>query len=173
MVEASERVRSLKNDRPTWGRAISLTGWIESIQKRHESAVDELRKGIAAGDPQMTTRHLLWKSLIELGRSDELSQEIQSASQLTGLEADQDGLYAIDIAFKVEDYGRARDVALSAVNDHPEDPIVHLTYARVLMVIASRQKARTGSFSSESEANLITAKQEIQLAASLAKTIGG
>ncbi len=142
--EAKELVRDILVQRPRWGAAISLQGWLSAIEGESERAVELLRRGIAAGDQDLQTRQKLWEQLIRLDREDEAEKEMRRAS-LASQSATFDnsaslriGLASIDLALRRGHYMRGLKVAEKSVSERPNDVLGHVVLCRAATLAAGQ-----------------------------------
>ncbi|TWT81171.1 Tetratricopeptide repeat protein [Planctomycetes bacterium CA13] len=135
--EARTQLRELMTIRPRWGEAISLEGWLLAIEGKPEQAVDQLRRGIAAGDTRMQTRVRLWEQLVALGRLDEADVEIQQTALASGQPSAQFEVTRIQLAQQQGDFGRSVEMARQAAVERPDDALAQLVLARVATVAAA------------------------------------
>ncbi|WP_197231905.1 tetratricopeptide repeat protein [Novipirellula artificiosorum] len=124
--------------RPKWGEAIALDGWLLAIEGKPQQAVDQLRRGIEAGDRRMQTRLRLWEQLVLLGRENEVENEIEIAASATGKPLDQYGTARIRLAQRQGEFDRSVEVARQAVKERPSDYVSQLVLARAAVVAAAQ-----------------------------------
>ncbi|MFG0254565.1 MAG: hypothetical protein ACF787_05645 [Rhodopirellula sp. JB053] len=129
LSKAHDLVTAILTRRPRWGDALALEGWISALEGKPGQAIDQLRRGIAAGCSQMHIRRLLWQQLILLGRTDEAEQEIQLA-ELDSAHRPSDLIATkINLALRQGDYSKSMQVAMDAAAQNPDAPVTHLVVA--------------------------------------------
>ena len=142
--EAKKLVREILVQRPRWGAAISLQGWLSAIEGDSEKAVQLLRRGIASGDQDLRTRQKLWEQLIRLDREDEAEQEMRRASLASQSSAyDKStsvriGLASIDLALRRGQYEQGVKVAEKAIVDQPKNILAHVVLCRAATLAAGQ-----------------------------------
>ncbi len=136
LKEARSVLRELLSWRPRWGEAISLEGWLLAIEGRSEEAIEQLRRGIAAGDRRLQTRQGLVEQLIRLHREAEAEEEIRLMSFATDAEVDKYATTRIQLAQRQGDYERGIAVAKTAVQERPNDFLSHVVLCLALTVAA-------------------------------------
>lgn len=127
--EARRLARLLTAQRPRWGEVISLGGWISAIEGDGESCVEQMRRGIAAGDARPRSRSLLIQQLVALGRMEEAERELLHANGAGQQAVDQYSTAMIELALKSGDINKSLELARDGVSANAEDPIAHLVLA--------------------------------------------
>ncbi len=138
IAEVRRLARQILSVRPRWGEAISLEGWLLGLEKRHEQAITQLRRGIAAGDKRVQTQMQLLQQLLAAGRDDEAEQQMRLTSFSTDMPVDQYGETRIALAAKRGDLDRALDIARSGIEERPDDYLAFLVLARTAIAAAGR-----------------------------------
>ncbi|TWT54683.1 Photosystem I assembly protein Ycf3 [Rubripirellula amarantea] len=163
LVEARSLVRELVSLRPRWGEAISLEGWIASIEGNAKQAISKLRRGIAAGDRRLMTRQCLIEQLCRVGLDADAERELHLASMSTDIPLDQYATTKIQLAQRQGEFERSVDVAQDAIDQRPTDFICH-----VVMCKAASIAAVNTTDSDQQERLIEKARSAIQKAAELA-----
>ncbi len=164
LVEARELSEAIMSLRPRWGDAIAMQGRISALAGDPESAVTQLRRGIAAGSAGLPTRQLLWQQLIALGRSEEAEQEIQIAEMNAGGQSDRFSATLIDLAMRQGDYSKSMEVAKESAKSHPDD-------VNAQLVVAATGTTALANLSDESRHDELA--EQIRAAISLAVKLAG
>lgn len=138
LARAHNLVQQILTQRPSWGDAIAVEGWILSLENRPAAAIEQLRRGIASGDVKVTTRQILWRELVKLNRLDEAEREIQTMDWATRGTYDEYSLARISIAQQKKDYERSLIMAREVVENSPQDYFAHLILARTLAVAGKK-----------------------------------
>lgn len=146
--QAKTHVREILTLRPRWGNAISLEGMLSVIQasteekntrqKSLQRAVQQLRRGIAAGDRRMQTRQLLMRQLMNLGDFAGAEEIIQLISFESDSEFDKYGVARIDLLQRQGDFDSALGAATEAAKQRPDDYLSHVVLARTATVAAEK-----------------------------------
>ncbi|WP_148080471.1 tetratricopeptide repeat protein [Roseimaritima ulvae] len=173
-------VRDILSLRPRWGEAISLEGWLSALKGQPEKAVQQLRRGIAAGDARLQTRQRLMEQLYLLERYAEVEQEISAAAMSTEVAIDKYAATRIGLMQLQGDYDRSLAVAESAVEQRPEDFVSHLVLAITASQAATkatdkpnREKLisrahaaidRADELADENESRIFAARLQIEMA---------
>ena len=134
---AQKLVRDILALRPNWGEAISLEGWLSAIEGKPEKAIEELRRGIAAGDSRLQTRQRLWEQLISLDRNVEAEEEIRRASIATNLDVDKYATTRIQLAQRQGNYERSLEIAKSECVENPDDFLGYVMLCHTAIVAAN------------------------------------
>lgn len=129
LAEARQLAEAIVSIRPRWGDAIAMQGRISALAGDAESAVTQLRRGIASGSSGLPTRQLLWQQLIALGRTEEAEQEIQIAEINAGGQSDRFSATLIDLALRQGDYSKSMEVAKESAKNHPDNVNAQLVVA--------------------------------------------
>lgn len=138
IVQARQLLREVLNVRPRWGEAISLEGWLFSLENRHELAIVHLRRGINAGDGQMSTQGELLRQLMLAGRDEEAEQQILRISFLKDSPIDEYGETRISLAARRGDINHALEIARASVLERPDDYLAQLVLGRTATAAAGR-----------------------------------
>ncbi|MGB0597083.1 MAG: hypothetical protein ACPGLY_10350 [Rubripirellula sp.] len=131
-------INQILKQRPRWGLAVSLEGWILAAEKRHDEAVDQLRVGISAGDKSQKTRMLLLRQLIAAGREEEAEVEMAALPQASLESLDPFGAMRIRVSGGVGDFDKMIEIARAGVSERPDDVLTQVVLARSLMAVAKR-----------------------------------
>ena len=146
-IEAKKLSADLLTWRPRWGEAISLGGYLKTIEadtKRRndptaitlrEQAVEELRRGVAAGDRQRQTRYLIVELLGQLRREDEAEQELELATYDSDPNIDQYSTLRINLANRQGDFDRGLEMAKMEAERSPDDYRTHEVLARTAFLM--------------------------------------
>lgn len=137
LKEARTLVSEILTSRPRWGDAISLDGSLSVIEGRAEQAIEQLRRGIAAGDRRLQTRHQLIELLILLDRDAEAEEEIRSASFSINANVDKYATTQIQLAQRQGEFVRSLKVAEEAVEQRPDDFLSHVVLCITATVAAT------------------------------------
>lgn len=153
LIEARKLVRELIADRPRWGEAISLQGVlmvleaekvaghsVAAVAQLRENAVDQLRRGLAAGDRQMKTRFLLFNQLRLLGRESEAEKELELAEYASDAELDRYSAFKIDLAAQQGEFERSLRLAQQEADRNPDDFLSHVVLCRTATIAAKNSK---------------------------------
>jgi tetratricopeptide (TPR) repeat protein len=128
-------LRSLLDDvlteRPRWGRAISVKGFVSALLQQHDHAVEHFRAGIAAGDRSLQTRQMLLESLNAMERYDEAREEMNRMSMDVDFALDPYSLRDIRSAVNRGDLMTAVDAARDSVKENPKDANRLIVLAKV------------------------------------------
>jgi len=143
LKEARSILREILALRPTWGEAVAMEGWLSAIERRHERAVEQLRRGIAAGDRRPQTRQRLFEQLIALNRQTEAEEELRLSSFVTNGDIDKYGTARIELAQRQGDFDRSLAVAKASIDQRPGDYLSHVVYCLAASVAASETKDKT------------------------------
>jgi hypothetical protein len=163
LAQARRLLNQILVIRPRWGDAISLEGLLLAIEKRHEQAIVQLQRGIAAGDVQMHTQTELLRQFVLAGREEEAEQQILRMTFLSGRSVDEYGETRISLAEKRGDINRALEIARDGVNERPGDYLTHLVLARTATTAALRMEF------DDRQASIDEAKEALSKAAQLAE----
>ncbi len=165
LEECKKLVREVLTQRPNWGEAISLNGWVSGIEGKHEQAVEQLQRGIAAGDRRLQTRFELWRHLNALKRYDEADKAIKLAAFATDTSLDKFAGVRVQLAQSQGDFSRSLKLAEAAVQEKPDDFMRHVLLCNTAVVAATNEKDE------ERRSELIEmAKSAIEKAVSLAES---
>jgi|GEM_PF-2505283 len=146
-VEAKKLNADILSWRPRWGEAISLSGYLKAIEantKRRndptavtlrEDAVEDLRRGVAAGDRQRQTRYLIVELLGQLRREDEAERELELATYDADPNIDEYSTLRINLANRQGDFDRGLALARAEAEQAPEDYRTHEVLARTAFLI--------------------------------------
>ena len=133
LVEAKKLSADILTWRPRWGEAISTVGFLKSIEantKRRndpvavtlrEEAIEEIRRGISAGDRQQQTRYLLVELLGQLQREDEAERELELATYDADPSFDEYSTLRINLANRKGDFDRGLALAKAEAEQSPDD----------------------------------------------------
>lgn len=160
VVEARILINQILKQRPRWGRAISLEGWILAAEKRHDEAVEQLRRGILAGDSSGRTRILLLEQLLAAGRAEEAQVEMDALPEAFVAAVDPYSAGRINISGIAGDFDNAIKIARKGVSERPKDYLSHLVLAQALLAVAQPDTDKR-------EELLIEARSSIALASEL------
>ncbi|MCS7466779.1 hypothetical protein NZK35_09005 [Stieleria sp. ICT_E10.1] len=146
MIRTRGLLDTILGQRPRWGRAISMRGYLSAVLEHHEEAVEQLRSGIAAGDRSLRTRQLLLEQLITLGRDSEADEEMKRMAMSVDFVVDPYAKQDIRSAFNRGELLAAVDAARQSMQDNPADATPLVVFSRVAStaVQMDRDKAATG-----------------------------
>ncbi|MDB4678776.1 hypothetical protein OAE79_00430, partial [Rhodopirellula sp.] len=100
-----------------------------------EDAVEDLRRGIEAGDRQNSTRYLIVELLGQLQREDEAERELELATYAVDPNFDQYSTMRINLANRRGDFDRGLAMAQAKVDQNPSDYRTHEVLARTAFLI--------------------------------------
>ncbi|TWU55694.1 tetratricopeptide repeat protein [Rubripirellula reticaptiva] len=129
VVEIKSLLKQVLALRPRWGEAISLNGQVLALEGKNDEAIIQLRRGIAAGDNQISARRLLWKLLILVDRGDEAEEEIRNSSLAHQSDLDLNSAMRIDLAESRGDYTKSMELAQDFAEQNPDDFLSHMILA--------------------------------------------
>ncbi len=181
LTDLRQLTEEILSVRPNWGEAISLQGWILALEAdarlrdpksllssraqaeslRHK-AVDQLRRGISAGDRQIRTRMLLFQLLVSLGETPEAERELELAISSTNAELDPGSTTRISLANRQGQFDRSLEMARKEIEQRPDDFRSHLMLASTAIFAAKN----TGEESNR-ESLFATAADSIEKASEL------
>ena len=147
LMEAKKLSEDLLSWRPRWGEAISLGGFLKAIEantKRRndptavtlrEQAIEELRRGVSAGDQYRQTRYLIVELLGQLRREDEAERELELATYDSDPNIDEYSTLRINLANRQGDFDRGLALAKATAENSPDDYRSHEVLARTAFLI--------------------------------------
>ncbi len=132
LAQARKLLRNVLSWRPRWGEAVSMGGYLSAIesqlakdraqqQSQSARAVEQLRRGIDAGDRRLLTKQQLWNQLILLNRFAEAEEVIRRASLSSESAIDKYGTAQIQLAQRRGEFQHGLDVAEAGIQQRPDD----------------------------------------------------
>ncbi len=140
LQKCKQEIRRLLTQRPNWGEAISLEGWIAGIERDYRTGVEHLRRGIAAGDRRLNTRYELVRQLYELGRFDEADEAIRLLAFTRDSPIDDFAQVRVEMMQKKGDFDASISVARNAADNAPNDPFPQILLGNTYLIAARSEK---------------------------------
>lgn len=131
IIEIRELLEEITNQRPRWGRAISMQGYLAALLGNHEEALVQLRAGIEAGDRALRTRQLLLEQLITLNRDAEAEEEMTRMAMAVDFVVDPYAKQDIRSAFNRGELMLAVEAARRNAEKAPDNVTAQIVLSRV------------------------------------------
>lgn len=131
VMEVRDWLDTILSQRPRWGHAISMKGYLSAILRNHEEAIEQLRAGIDAGDQSLRTRQLLLEQLIAAKRDGEADEEMKRMAMSVDFVVDPYAKQDIRSAFNRGELMAAVDAARQSTESNPTDPTSLIVFSRV------------------------------------------
>ena len=131
IIEPSTILDRILAERPRWGKAIAMRGFLSALTGNHSQALEQIRSGIQAGDRSLRTRQLMLEQLMELKRYEEAEAEMERMAMAVDFIIDPYAKQDIVSAFNRGELMAAVETARATMKKSKKDATPYIVFSRV------------------------------------------